>query len=504
MGFYHSTRSASPTFTSKEAIRRGIAPDGGLFVSDDLGGTTIDISTLANKDYPTLAREVMGALLPDYSADEIAACVDEAYTGTFASSEVTPLVPLSQAPDADGTPTYVMELFGGPTSAFKDVALQMLPRLMARTAGAEGERIMIVTATSGDTGKAALAGFADAPGCGITVFYPEGKVSHVQNLQMSTQEGANVAVCAVRGNFDDAQTAVKQIFANKELGERLAAGGTVLSSANSINVGRLVPQVVYYFAAYAQLLRAGAIQVGDAVEFCVPTGNFGDILAGYYAKRMGLPVAKLLVASDKNNVLADFLATGTYDRERPFYTTTSPSMDILVSSNLERMLYYLADGDCELVADLMSKLTDKGNYQIPAELLERIRTVFDGGWADEDQVAAAIRRCWDENGYVIDPHTACGYHVMEQTAAVEGTACRVLLSTASPYKFPKAVAEALGLFCPPDDFACMEVLAKHTGTTAPAQLAGLKTKPVRFEDVVDVADMGSYVEQAASRIAKEA
>ena len=375
---------------------------------------------------------------------------------------------------------------------------------MARTAGAEGERIMIVTATSGDTGKAALAGFADAPGCGITVFYPEGKVSHVQNLQMSTQEGANVAVCAVRGNFDDAQTAVKQIFANKELGERLAAGGTVLSSANSINVGRLVPQVVYYFAAYAQLLRAGAIQVGDAVEFCVPTGNFGDILAGYYAKRMGLPVAKLLVASDKNNVLADFLATGTYDRERPFYTTTSPSMDILVSSNLERMLYYLADGDCELVADLMSKLTDKGNYQIPAELLERIRAVFDGGWADEDQVAAAIRRCWDENGYVIDPHTACGYHVMEQTAAVEGTACRVLLSTASPYKFPKAVAEALGLFCPPDDFACMEVLAKHTGTTAPAQLAGLKTKPVRFEDVVDVADMGSYVEQAASRIAKEA
>ena len=257
-------------------------------MSDDLGGATIDISTLANKDYPTLAREVMGALLPDYSADEIAACVDEAYTGTFASSEVTPLVPLSQAPNADGTPTYVMELFGGPTSAFKDVALQMLPRLMARTAGAEGERIMIVTATSGDTGKAALAGFADAPGCGITVFYPEGKVSHVQNLQMSTQEGANVAVCAVRGNFDDAQTAVKQIFANKELGERLAQGGTVLSSANSINVGRLVPQVVYYFAAYAQLLRAGAIEAGDAVEFCVPTGNFGDILAGYYAKRMGL------------------------------------------------------------------------------------------------------------------------------------------------------------------------------------------------------------------------
>lgn len=499
MGFYHSTRSASPTFTSKEAIRRGIAPDGGLFVSDDLGGTTIDISTLASKDYPTLAREVMGALLPDYSADEIAACVDEAYTGTFASSEVTPLVPLSQAPNADGTPTYVMELFGGPTSAFKDVALQMLPRLMARTAGAEGERIMIVTATSGDTGKAALAGFADAPGCGITVFYPEGKVSHVQNLQMSTQEGANVAVCAVRGNFDDAQTAVKQIFANKELGERLAQSGTILSSANSINVGRLVPQVVYYFAAYAQLLRAGAIQVGDAVEFCVPTGNFGDILAGYYAKRMGLPVAKLLVASDKNNVLADFLATGTYDRERPFYTTTSPSMDILVSSNLERMLYYLADGDCELVADLMSKLTDKGNYQIPAELLERIRTVFDGGWADEDQVAAAIRRCWDENGYVIDPHTACGYYLLEQMPRDPLTP-RVLLSTASPYKFPRVVNEALGFDATGTDFECMDVLAHETGTTAPAALRGLETADVRFKDVVAIDGMEDYVEKAAQAL----
>lgn len=500
MGFYHSTRSASPTFTSKEAIRRGIAPDGGLFVSDDLGGATIDISTLANKDYPTLAREVMGALLPDYSADEIAACVDEAYTGTFASSEVTPLVPLSQAPNADGTPTYVMELFGGPTSAFKDVALQMLPRLMARTAGAEGERIMIVTATSGDTGKAALAGFADAPGCGITVFYPEGKVSHVQNLQMSTQEGANVAVCAVRGNFDDAQTAVKQIFANKELGERLAQGGTVLSSANSINVGRLVPQVVYYFAAYAQLLRAGAIEAGDAVEFCVPTGNFGDILAGYYAKRMGLPVAKLIVASDKNNVLADFLTTGVYDRNRPFFTTISPSMDILISSNLERMLYFLSDGDCELVAGLMEQLAQTGRYEVPAELLAKIQSVFGCGWASEDEVRAAIKSCWDANGYVIDPHTACGYHVFEKVAPAEGAKARVLLSTASPYKFPRACCDALGLNVPEDDFEAMRVLEQATNTVAPTQLAELESKPVRFEDVCDVDEMASYVESAAKRM----
>ncbi len=504
MGFYHSTRSKVPACTSKEAIRTGIAPDGGLFVSDALGDVKIDINTLATKSYTQLACEVMGALLPDYSADEIAACVDEAYTNTFADAEVTPLVALDAAPNADGRPTYVMELFGGPTSAFKDVALQMLPRLMARTAGEAGEHIMIVTATSGDTGKAALAGFADAAGCGITVFYPEGKVSRVQNLQMSTQEGANVAVCGVRGNFDDAQSAVKRIFADTELAARLREQGTVLSSANSINVGRLVPQVVYYFAAYAQLLRASAIKAGDAVEFCVPTGNFGDILAGYYARRMGLPVAKLIVASDKNNVLFDFLTSGTYDRKRPFYTTTSPSMDILISSNLERMLYYLADGNCELVADLMAKLAGEGDYTVPADMLARIQEIFGCGWADENQVAAAIKRCWDENNYVIDPHTACGYHVLEQLPASESAAARVLLSTASPYKFPKAVAGALGLECPEDDFACMKVLEEQTGTVAPAQLAELEEKPVRFTDVVDVPDMGAYVESAAARMAAQA
>ncbi len=502
MAQYHSTRALAPTYTAKQAIRRGIAADGGLFVSDELGDTAIDIETLADKDYFELAREVLGALLPDYTADEIAACVDEAYRGTFASDEVTPLVPLKKAPNADGVPTFVLELFGGPTSAFKDVALQMLPRLMARTGTGEtaDEKIMIVTATSGDTGKAALAGFADAPGCGITVFYPEGKVSRVQELQMSTQEGGNVAVCGVRGNFDDAQSAVKRIFADRELAARLADAGVVLSSANSINVGRLVPQVVYYFAAYAQLLRAGAIQAGDAVEFCVPTGNFGDILAGYYARRMGLPVSRLVVASDKNNVLFDFLTTGTYDRERPFFTTTSPSMDILISSNLERLLYFAANGDCELVSSLMESLGESGSYQVPADVLARIQEVFGCGWADEDQVAAAIKSCWDANGYVIDPHTACGYHVLQELPAAPKTAARVLLSTASPYKFPRAVAGALGLFCPPDDFACMKVLEKATGTTAPAQLANLQGKPVLHTDVVDIDGMSAYVERAAKSL----
>ena len=499
MATYHSTRSHEAPLTSKEAIRRGIAPDGGLYVSDELGCTQIPLAGLSEMGYLDLAREVLAALLTDYAPEEIAACVSEAYEETFADAEITPVRCLAPA-NADGVPTHVLELWHGPTSAFKDVALQMLPRLMARTGSNDGtgdEKIMIVTATSGDTGKAALAGFADAPGVGISVFYPEGKVSRVQELQMSTQEGANVAVCGVRGNFDNAQTAVKQIFADRELAERLATQGVMLSSANSINVGRLVPQVVYYFAAYAQLLRSGDISCGDEVEFCVPTGNFGDILAGYYAKRLGLPVARLIVASDANNVLFDFLTTGTYDRKRPFFTTTSPSMDILVSSNLERMLYYLSDGDAELVSRLMGQLADEGSYTLPNELLYKIQEVFACGWADEDEVARAIKACWDENGYLIDPHTACGYHVLSHMPAVPGSKARILLSTANPYKFPRAVASALGLFCPPDDFACMQVLEKATGTCAPAQLAELQDKPVLHTDVVDIDGMASFVEQAA-------
>lgn len=499
MATYHSTRSHEAPLTSKEAIRRGIAPDGGLYVSDELGCTQIPLAGLSEMGYLNLAREVLAALLTDYAPEEIAACVSEAYEETFADAEITPVKRLASA-NADGVPTHVLELWHGPTSAFKDVALQMLPRLMARTGSNDGtgdEKIMIVTATSGDTGKAALAGFADAPGVGISVFYPEGKVSRVQELQMSTQEGANVAVCGVRGNFDDAQTAVKQIFADRELAERLATQGVMLSSANSINVGRLVPQVVYYFAAYAQLLRSGDISCGDEVEFCVPTGNFGDILAGYYAKRLGLPVARLIVASDANNVLFDFLTTGTYDRKRSFFTTTSPSMDILVSSNLERMLYYLSDGDVELVSRLMGQLADEGSYTLPDELLSKIQEVFACGWADEDEVARAIKACWDENGYLIDPHTACGYHVLSHMPAVPGSKARILLSTANPYKFPRAVASALGLFCPPDDFACMQVLEKATGTCAPAQLAELQDKPVLHADVVDIDGMASFVEQAA-------
>ena len=491
---FHSTRSTTDSLTSKQAIRKGIADDGGLFVTDALGDTQIDVAALAGKSYQQIAQEVLGALLPDFTDEELAQCVRDAYGEQWTDPAITPLKPLGD--------DYILELFNGPTSAFKDVALQILPRFMAHTAptGDPNEKIMILTATSGDTGKAALAGFADVPGTGITVFYPEGKVSQVQQLQMTTQSGANVNVCAVRGNFDDSQSAVKRIFGDHELAKRIDdQANVVLSSANSINVGRLVPQVVYYFSAYAQLLERQVINAGDEVEFCVPTGNFGDILAGYYAKMLGLPVKHLVVASDKNNVLFDFLTSGTYNRKRPFFQTISPSMDILISSNLERMLYYMSDKDTRLIQMLMNDLNQWGAYEVPAELLAKIRQLFGCGWADEDQVRAMIADCWQKNHYVIDPHTACGYYVMQQMPRDPLTP-RVLLSTASPYKFPRVVNEALGWDASGSDFDCMDVLAEHSGTTAPKALRGLERADVRFTDVVDIDGMPAYVEQAADRL----
>ena len=495
MTTFHSTRSTTDSLTSKQAIRLGLADDGGLFVSDQLGETKVSIDDLAGMSYQAIAQRVLGALLPDFTEEELAQCIAEAYGEQWADEKITPVKPLGD--------DYVMELFNGPTSAFKDVALQILPRFMARTTPADGddnEKIMIVTATSGDTGKAALAGFADAAGTGITVFYPEGKVSQVQELQMTTQAGSNVNVCAVKGNFDDAQSAVKRIFGDKELAARLAKDShVVLSSANSINEGRLVPQVVYYFSAYAQLLEQQVINVGDEVEFVVPTGNFGDILAGYYAKLLGLPVKHLVVASDKNNVLFDFLTTGTYNRQRPFFQTISPSMDILVSSNLERMLYYMSDKDARLIAMLMNDLKQWGAYEIPSGMLAKIRQIFGTGWADENQVREMIADCWNKNHYVIDPHTACGYFVMQQMPRDPLTP-RVLLATASPYKFPRVVNESLGLDATGTDFACMDVLAEATGTTAPAALRGLENADVRFDNVVEVDGMEDFVEHAAKTL----
>lgn len=495
MTTFHSTRSSTDALTSKEAIRKGIADDGGLFVTDQLGETTIDIATLQGKTYQQIAQDVLSVLLPDFTAEELQHCISEAYGDQWSDELITPVKELGN--------DYVMELFHGPTCAFKDVALQILPRFMACTTPKNGdsdEKIMIVTATSGDTGKAALAGFANAQGTGITVFYPQGRVSRVQELQMTTQTGDNVHVCAVEGNFDDAQSTVKEIFGDAELNARIAKNDhVVLSSANSINVGRLVPQVVYYFSAYAQLLAQQVINVGDPVDFVVPTGNFGDVLAGYYAKMLGLPVRQLVVASDKNNVLFDFLTTGTYNRKRPFYETISPSMDILISSNLERMLYYMSEKDPRLITYLMNDLKEWGAYEVPPQLLMKIRELFATGWADEDQVRDMIAQCWNDNHYVLDPHTACGYYVMQQMPADPGTP-RVLLSTASPYKFPRVVNEALGLNADGTDFECMDELAAHTGTEIPPMLRNLENAPVRFRDCVAVEGMGKYVEESAAQI----
>lgn len=488
---YHSTRSNAMECSAKRAVLDGLAPDGGLYVTDELGRTPIDLGRVVAQTYRENAADILGTLLDDYTAEEIEACVDAAYGKTFASKEVTPLVSVGD--------DYILELFWGPTSAFKDVALQMLPQLMSRAASQTSERIMILAATSGDTGKAALAGFADTPNLGITVFYPHDGTSEIQRLQMVTQAGDNVAVGAVRGNFDDTQSAVKRIFGDEELRARLAKQNVVLSSANSINIGRLAPQVVYYFDAYAQLVRQGAIACGDRVDFCVPTGNFGDVLAGYFARRMGLPVRKLIVASNANNVLTDFLATGVYDRNRPFYKTISPSMDILISSNLERLLYYMSDGNASYVASLMNDLAETGRYKVSDEMLERIQKVFDCGFATDDEAREVMRSCFDEHGYVLDPHTAVAWHVSRNTPKEDGVA-RIILSTASPYKFCRDVCAALGVTSEGSDFDCMRTLEAASKTHAPAALSALEAASVRFEDVMNADDMSAYVEEKCGEL----
>ena len=488
---YHSTRSSNELVTSKQAILAGIAPDGGLYVSDQLGATKVDLGRVAAQSYHATARDVLSTLLSDYTEQEVAACVEGAYGDNFDTPAVTPLTPLG----AD----WLLELYHGPTCAFKDVALQMLPRLMSVAREGDGHNVMIVTATSGDTGKAALEGFADVPGTGVTVFYPDGKVSDIQHLQMATQRGNNVAVAGIRGTFDDAQTQVKRIFADEGVNARLAAAGTVLSSANSINVGRLVPQVTYYMDAYAQLVQRGTIALGDKVDYCVPTGNFGDVLAGYYAKCLGLPVGQLIVASNTNKVLTDFIETGTYDRRREFVKTISPSMDILVSSNLERLLYYLTDGDCERVAGWMRSLSETGVYTLPTDVMDRMRETFTCGFATDDDTRETIRSTWEREHVLIDPHTAVGKCVIDRRES-EGRQ-RVCLSTANPYKFSADVLAALGTDTTGmDGFACMDALQQMTGVEAPAQLSGLRTAKVLHPDVCDQDEMAAFVESACARI----
>ena len=463
------------TSGAAKAVLQGLAPDGGLYVADSYAG--FDWEGTLRLDTLEMANRILSTLLPD--VQDMPALVERAYRGKFETDELTPLVRVGDK--------YVLELFRGPTSAFKDVALSMLPQLITAARAQEGvsEEILILTATSGDTGKAALAGFCDVPGTRIIVFYPDDGVSAVQKAQMVTQSGSNVCVCAVRGNFDDTQTGVKQIFA---AGVREDCG-VRLSSANSINIGRLAPQVVYYFKAYADLLKAGRISLGERVDYVVPTGNFGDILAGYLAKRMGLPVGKLVCASNRNDVLTDFLRTGTYDRRRPFYRTISPSMDILVSSNLERLLYLLC-GDCSEVAEYMRRLNEDGCYTVSDEMLSKLHAEFSYGCCDDDETKRTIGRVWKEHGYLMDTHTAVAWRVAQEH---QTDAPVVVLSTASAYKFPAAVLSALGEEVSDDEFAVMRRLNEVTNVPIPKALAELQSKAVRHTDVIDREDMRSYV-----------
>ena len=476
---YTSTRDSSLSFSAAKCFVQGISAEGGLFVPEAFPEFSLqDISAMAEMSYSQRAYAVLSRYLTDFSKEELKACIRGAYEGRFDTPAVAPLHRI------DGR-TAVLELFHGPTLAFKDIALQILPHFLKYAKGKEGETcdILILVATSGDTGKAALEGFCDVDGMRIAVFFPNEGVSHMQQLQMTTQEGGNVLVCAVNGNFDDAQTGVKRIFADAAVREGLLHNGVKLSSANSINWGRLVPQIVYYFSAYADWLKEGRIRPGEKINFVVPTGNFGDILAGYYAMRMGLPVHKLICASNKNNVLTDFFAGGTYNANRAFYKTMSPSMDILISSNLERLRFELSGRDDKAVRAMMDRLKQSGEYSISAQMQEALKQNFTAGCADEEETQAAISRLWKEKNYCIDTHTAVAVSVYEKYKKTSGDDTpTVILSTASPYKFPRAVLSAVSGSAPEDDFEAAAAL-EAMGVPMPAQIAGLKQKPVLHRGV---------------------
>ena len=458
---YFSTRDSELRVSAQEAIVRGLAPQSGLFVPETF--PKADLEGWKNLSYPELAEKVLAGFLTDYSADFLHNATAATYGAAF-DGKAGRTVKVREG-------LYSLELWHGPTCAFKDYALQLMPKLLV--------------ATSGDTGKAALAGYADLDGIEIEVFYPNDGTSEIQHLQMATQKGENVQVYAVQGNFDDAQTGVKKVFADADVAAELEKRGIRLSSANSINWGRLVPQIVYYFYAYFRLAEQGAVEWGKPVDFCVPTGNFGDILAGYYAKQMGLPVGKLVCASNKNNVLTDFLRTGTYDARRTFYKTTSPSMDILISSNLERLLYHVS-GSSEKVAGWMQELSATGKYTVDAETLAKIQQSFAAGYADDADGAAEIKARFDGDHYLCDTHTAVAFRVAETRRT---DAPMVVLSTASPFKFPRDVLTALGGEAPASDFAAMAALTAGTGAEAPVSLRELDKLEVRFKTVLQPADI---------------
>ena len=488
---YKSTRNPQIRITSAQAIAQGLSREGGLFVPEELPKMgEKEILDLCEKSYAERAFEIFRLFLEDFSDEEIRYCVENAYGGNFDTENIAEISHLLKG-------TYILKLWNVTTCAFKDMALQLLPYLMTVSAKktADGKTIVILVATSGDTGKAALEGFKNVDNTKILVFYPVDGVSPMQKLQMTTQEGDNVAVCAINGNFDDAQSAVKSIFTNAEIKAQLAEKNMMFSSANSINWGRLVPQIVYYFSTYCDMLEMGKIKAGDEINVVVPTGNFGNILAGYYAKKMGLPIKKLVCASNSNNVLTDFLKTGTYNRNRDFYTTTSPSMDILISSNLERLLYHMSGENAELVADLMGQLSDKGEYTVSDELIASIKEIFSAGYTSEENVDSTIKAHFDGFKYLCDTHTAVAVKVYDDYVAETGDDIPTVIdSTASPYKFSASVLNALdGDTAQLDEFEMVDALNKATDADVPKPLASLKDKTVRFTDVCNKEDMSQMV-----------
>ncbi len=475
---FQSTRSNEKIkYTSAQVIKQGLANDGGLFVPEAIPSLTKDdIASFCDLSYPELASTVLSMFLTDYSFNELLEDAGKAYSQDSFDGDICPLKKVDDN-------TYSLELWHGPTCAFKDMALQIMPRLLSRALVKTNEEktALVLVATSGDTGKAALEGYKNVDGIKIAVFYPENGVSSVQKLQMVTQDGNNVDVCAVEGNFDDIQTGVKRIFSDEEFAKEISDKGYFFSSANSINFGRLAPQIVYYIHAYCELIKSKEIALGDNINVCVPTGNFGNILAAYIAKLMGLPIGKLICASNSNNILTDFLNSGVYDRNRDFYLTVSPSMDILISSNIERLLYMLAGA--EKTKAWMASLNETGCYKVDESTLEEIKDNFVGYFADEEKTFNTIKKTFDDSGYLIDTHTAVAFSALEDyRKETYDTTKTVIASTASPYKFAKDVCLALG-HTPDDDLSALFDLSKLTNTSIPKPIDGLDTRKINFDTV---------------------
>ncbi|NLV86026.1 MAG: threonine synthase [Clostridiales bacterium] len=485
---YLSTRDKEKSVSAAEAIAQGLSDEGGLFLPESIPLLEqAELESLLKMHYRDRAVFIMGKFLDEFSKEELLSFVKQAYSENYDDESIAPTHFLNDS-------TGFLELWHGPTCAFKDMALQMLPLLLTASLKKIGEqrKVCILVATSGDTGKAALEGFADVSGTSIVVFYPRDGVSDVQKLQMTTQRGENVLVCAVEGNFDDTQTGVKEIFGDKDFAEKLNEKSIFLSSANSINWGRLLPQIVYYFSSYCDYVNSGRIKMGDEIDFCVPTGNFGDILAGWYAKKMGLPIRRLICASNSNNVLTDFIKTGVYDRNRKFFTTISPSMDILVSSNLERLLFMLSDDSA--VKGWMEELKTTGKYEVGEKVLSAIAADFDCGFATDEEAKLCIKKVFDTEGYLMDTHTADAFVVLEKLRREKGeTFPTVIVSTASPYKFCDSVLESLGQKSDLSGAKLINALEEASGTKAPLPLCGLDGKRPRFSDCIAKEDMSKAV-----------